>query len=285
VLVPLPEHVERVPQNLVVLELRLCPIGSALLDLKGLATFQVIAQAVYHLAEDPVRFAGVYFIRPNLIDEIVDDIAHVHGVQHAEAEINGELQPRFTRCGLDSVTVFEQENAETVEARILQGESIFRFVHAESARTAGTSGEKDVVIENLLARQAFFLQKLEILHQIAYGEVGRIALAVIAELLTGLKCGHVGHRQLLAAVAATLEDRANQVLVLPGKASKQNRDAVPLFRGERPLHWTMEMCGLIKACDLTQAHAFGFETLLNFRVILNADEIRRHKVLRRWAEL
>ena len=85
--------------------------------------------------------------------------------------------------------------------------------------------KKTKLFRILSARQPFFLQKLQVLHQIADGEIGRITLAVVAELFAGLEGGDVGNRQLFAAVATTLKDGTDQVLMLPGKAAKQNRDA------------------------------------------------------------
>ena len=161
--------------------------GARLFDLKRLAILQVLAEPVDHLAEDAVGLALVRFVGADLVDQVVDDVAQVHGIQHAEAEIDGELQSGLARGGLDSVAVLEQQDAEAVEAGILQRETIFGLVHAEAAGTARAGGKEDVVVQNLLAWHAFFLQELQILHQIADGEVGRIALAVVAEFLAGLE--------------------------------------------------------------------------------------------------
>jgi len=113
-----------------------------------------------------------------------------------------------------------------------------------------TSGKENVVIQNVLARNTFFLHELQILHQIADGEIRRIALAVVAELLPGLEGGDIRHRQLLAAVTLALEDSANQVFVLPGEASKQNCGTGPLVSRERPFHRTMGMRGLVEPGNL-----------------------------------
>jgi hypothetical protein len=42
------------------------------------------------------------------------------------------------------------------------------------------------------------------------------------------------------------------------------------------------MFGLIESGDFSQAHALRFQALLDFGIILNLDEIRRHIFLRRW---
>ena len=72
---------------------------------------------VDHLAEHAIRLALFHFERTNLVDEVVDHVAQVHGVQHAESEVDGELQSRLARRGLDAVAVLEQQYAEAVEAR------------------------------------------------------------------------------------------------------------------------------------------------------------------------
>jgi hypothetical protein len=72
--------------------------------------------------------------------------------------------------------------------------------------------------------------------------------------------------------------------VLPCEPAKQNRNAVPLFGSEGALHGAMEVSGLIESGNFPQAHALCFQSLLDFRVIFNLDEIRRHEFLRRQVE-
>src|SRR5208282_2767186 len=118
----------------------------ALFDLKRCAALQVFAQSIHSFAEDAVGLATIRFIGTDLVDEVVEDVAEMHGIQHCEAKINGELQARLTRGGFDAVAIFEQQNTETVEARVLQGETIFSLIHAEAARTARAGREEDIVI-------------------------------------------------------------------------------------------------------------------------------------------
>lgn len=105
-----------------------------------------------------------------------------------------ELEAGLARRGFGSVTVFEQQHPEAIEPSILQREAIFRFVHAEAARAARARGKEDVVIQNLVPGQAFLLKELKILHQISYGAVSGITLAVVAKLLTSLEGGNGGNR-------------------------------------------------------------------------------------------
>jgi len=64
--------------------------------------------------------------------------------------------------------------------------------------------------------------------------------------------------------------------MLPGKTSKQNRDAIALFGGERPFYGAMEMCGLVQTSDLAQLAALGLQALLDFLIVIDLYEIGRH---------
>src|SRR5580704_15353312 len=226
--------------------------------------------------EDAISFALLYFVGTNLIDQVVKDIAQVHGIQHAESEIDGELQPGLTRGRLNAIAVLEQQHAEAVEAGVLQREAIFGFIHAEAAGAAGASGEENIVVENLLARNAFLFQKLEVLHQVAHSEICGIALAVVPILFADLEGRHVRHGQFLATIAATLKDGADQIFVLPGEATKQNGDLVSLLGGKRTLHRAVEMVGRVQAGDLAQAHAFGGQSLFNLGIVFNLNQVSSH---------
>ena len=174
----------------------------------------------------------------------------MHRVQHAETKIDGELQPRLARGRLDAVAVLEQQDAEAVESGVLQREAVLGLVHAEAARTAGAGREEDVVVENLLAREPFLLEELEILHQIAHGKVGRVALPVVAEFLAGLEGRNVGHRKLLAAISAALKDGAYQIFMLPGEPSEQNRRMRALLGREGALDGTVKVFGPVEPGNL-----------------------------------
>src|ERR1700722_2658337 len=275
-LVHLAEYVEGVAQNLVVLHLRLEPIGAALFDFERVTGAKIFAKTVHHLAENAISFALVHLERTNLINHVVDYIAEMHGIQHPEAEVNCEFQAGLAGGGLNPVAVFKQQNAKTVEAGVLQREPIFRLVHAKAAWTAGTRGEEDEVVQDIFPRHPFLFQKLKVLHEIAHGEVSRITLTVVAELLAGLEGRDVGNRKLLAAVATSLKHSTDQVLMLPGKTAKQNRDVITLLGCERPLNRTVKMCGLVQTSDLAEPVALGLQALLDFFIIVDLHKIGRH---------
>jgi hypothetical protein len=67
--------------------------------------------------------------------------------------------------------------------------------------------------------------------------------------------------------------------VLPCKAAEQNGDPATLLGGKGSLYGAMEVGGLVKSGNLAQAHPFCFQALLDFGVILNLDEMRRHDFL------
>ena len=69
--------------------------------------------------------------------------------------------------------------------------------------------------------------------------------------------------------------------MFPGEAAEQDSDVLALLCREGKLDRTMKVIGLVKAGDPTQAHAFCGQSLFDFSVPLNLDEIRRHVSSRR----
>ncbi len=264
VLVHLAKNVEGIAENLVALKLGFCPIGRGLLNFERVTVFQITTEPIHRLTEYFVGLAFVHFEWTNLVDQIVDHVAQVHRVQHAESEVDGELQSWLTRGRFDPVAVLEEQHSETIEARILQREAILGLIHPEAARAAGTGSEENIVIQNVLARNAFLFQKLEILHQISHREICWVALPVVTEFLTRLECRHVGYRQLLAAISTALEHGANQIFVLPGKSPEQDCHLAAFFSSKCALHRTVEVCWLVKPGNFPQTHALGFKAFLNF---------------------
>ena len=73
-----------------------------------------------------------------------------------------------------------------------------------------------------------------------------------------------------------MKDGADQVLMLPGKTAEQNGYVVALLGGKRPLYRAMKMRGLIQASNFAQANALCFQALLDFKIIFNLYQFRRH---------
>src|SRR5260370_39982900 len=125
-LVHLAENIESVPQDLVTLEVRLGPVWSPLFDFKRVPVSEVLAKSIHRLAEYAISLTLLHFERPNLVDQVVEHIPQVHGVQHAESKVDRELQSRLARGRLDSVAVLEHQHTEAIESGVLQHESILR---------------------------------------------------------------------------------------------------------------------------------------------------------------
>src|SRR5207302_7987046 len=109
----------------------------------------------------------------------------------------------------------KQQYAEAVEASILQGKAVLGLIHAEAARAARTRREEHIVADNVLPRHSIGFEPLEVLDQIADGEVCRIALAVVAIFLAELECRHIRTRHDLALVATAVKHSLDQGFVLP----------------------------------------------------------------------
>src|SRR5260370_21292964 len=115
--------------------------------------------------------------------------------------MDSQLQARFPGRGLDSIVLLEKKHPEAVNPGILQRQAIFRFVHSEPARAAGTGGEKDVLVNDVLARYAAGLESLQILDEVPNCEVSGIALPVVALLFAELEGINVGYPQNVATIS------------------------------------------------------------------------------------
>ena len=100
---------------------------------------------------DAVGFALVHLEGTDLVDELIDHVTEIESIQHAHAEVDGELQSGFAARGLDAVRLLEEQHAEAFEAGVLQREPILRLIHAKAARSAGARSEEDVVVDDLLS--------------------------------------------------------------------------------------------------------------------------------------
>src|SRR4029450_3598204 len=98
--------------------------------------------------------------------------------------------------------------------------------HPETARAAGSGGEKHVAIDDVLPRHALRLETLQELDEMPDHEVRRVALAVVSVLFAKLERGDIGNGHDLHAVASRLERRLQQRIVLPGEPADQDRDAI-----------------------------------------------------------
>jgi hypothetical protein len=73
--------------------------------------------------------------------------------------------------------------------------------------------------------------------------------------------------------------------MFPGESAEQDGGVRALLGRECPFYRAVKMLRLVESRDFAQAGSFCFEALLDFGIILNLDEIRRHILLRRWKVL
>ena len=196
------------------------------------------------LVEHAVGLAGVHFVGPQGVGHFVHHVAAVERVEDAQEEIQVHLQAGFGVGLAQPAGLLEQQHAEAVEPRVAQRQAVLGFVHAEAARPAGAGGEEHVAVDDFLLGQPLLFQALQILHQVADGEIGRVALAVVAVLLAGLEGLHVGSGHGLGTVAQAFERAMHQLFVLPGQTAEQQRGMGALFLGERLLHRLLEVVNL-----------------------------------------
>ena len=132
-------------------------------NLEGRPLAESPRQLVDRFLEYAIRFAALNLVGPDLMDQVLHRVAEMQRVEHAHPEIDGELQARLAGRGFYAFLLLEKQNAEAVEAGILQRVSVFRLIHAEAAWSAGAGGKEDIVIDNVLAGDALLLQSLQIL--------------------------------------------------------------------------------------------------------------------------
>jgi len=134
---------------------------------------------------------------------------------------------------MNAVALLKDEHAKAAEAGVVQSIAILGFIHAKAAGAAGAGREEDVALRDFFLSQSAFPQLLQVAHQAANGEVGWVALAVVAVLLAGLEVGAAGHREAPAMVAGTLKDGEDQLFMLPGESADEDGDVVTLGQCER----------------------------------------------------
>ncbi len=164
---------------------------------------------------------AVHLVGANRVGHFVHHVAAVQRVEDAQEEVEVHLQAGFGVGLVQAAGLLEQQHAEAVETGIAQRQAILGFVHAEAAGSAGAGGEEDVAVDDFLLGEALLFQALEILHQVADGEVGGIALAVVAVFLAGLEGPDVGRGHGFGAVAEAFQGAMDQLFVLPGEAAEE----------------------------------------------------------------
>src|ERR1019366_5356076 len=218
------------------------------------------------------------------VGHFVHHVAAVERVEDAEEEIEVHFQDGFGVGLGQAAGLLEEEHAEAIEAGVAQGEAIFGFIHAEAAGSAGAGGEENVAVDDLLLGNALLFQGLQVLDQVADGEVGGIALSVVAVLFAGLERLYVRRGNGFGAIAEALQGAVHQLFVFPGESTEEEGGLGALVPGEVTLGGTLEVvdfaCGY--AGFALQAGAFFGEALLDGGLEGGADlyEVGRRLGLR-----
>ena len=240
------------------------PRRRSLHDVPAFAVAQRIGQRLDRLPNHPVRLPLVHFEGANLVDQLIDHVPEIERIEHAHAEVDRELQSRLAAGRLDAIRLLEEQYPEALKAGVLQREAVFRLVHAKAARAAGAGGEEDVIIDDLLARLSLLFQLLQVADQVADGKVSRIALAVVAELLARLKVRDHRGRNVLAAIAAAVEDGLDHLFVLPGEPAKEDGYVIAFRASEGALHRLLELAHARQSGLRAKARTFGIDAGLDF---------------------
>jgi hypothetical protein len=89
-------------------------------------------------------------------------------------------------------------------------------------------------------------------------------LAVVAEFLARLKIRYYRGWNVLALIAAPVENGLDHLFVLPGKPPKQDGYVITFRASERPLHRLLELAHACESCLCTKACTFSIDAGLDF---------------------
>jgi hypothetical protein len=95
----------------------------------------------------------------------------------------------------------EREDAEAIEPCGIERYAKLRFVHPEAAGSPAGRGEINILFHDIRGAEPGTLKAAQILEQIAYREIDRIAQTARAILLRDLVRGAISFRQTLASVS------------------------------------------------------------------------------------
>ena len=236
-------------------------------------------QVLHAFVEHLVRFAGLDFVRTDRVGDFVHHVAAVQRVEDAEEEIEVHLQAGFGVGLAQTAGLLNSRTRKPSNPALRSASRYCGFIHAEAARAASAGGEEHVLVDDLLLADALLFQGLQVLHEVTDGEVGGIALAVVAVLFAKLECAHVGRGHWPSLVAEPFQRAMHQLLVFPSQPSKQQRGEGALVLGERTLHRPLEVVNLLlgHAGFPLQACALFSQPPLNY--FLNEADL--HQVGRR----
>jgi hypothetical protein len=201
-------------------------------------------EIIHALIEDAVRIAGVGLKGAEGVGDFVHHIAAVERVEDAEEEVEIHFEAGFGIGLAEAAGLLEQEDAETVEPGVAEGEAVFGLIHSETAGAAGAGGEEDVLVNDLLLAETLLFKSLEILNEVTHGEIGGVALAVVPVLFAGLEGPDVRRRDGFGAVAEAFERAVDKLLMLPSKTAEQEGSVGAVGLSESALDGALKVMGL-----------------------------------------
>ena len=243
-------------------------------------------EQVHALVEHAVGFAWVHFVRADLIGDVIDDVADIHGIQNPEEEVEIHFQPSLGFRLVQASALLKEQHSEPVETGIPQGQPVLGLIHPEAAGPAGARREKDIAVDNFLLAHALLFHALDVFDKIANGEVSWVTLAVVAVLLAKLERLLVGNGHSLAFVTQAFQSPVNKLFVLPGETTEKYRGPVTLGFRKGVLDGPVKLLGLalLKTCFLFQSPALILQALADqfvFRGNLNQPPTDRRNFIER----
>src|SRR5207245_1293292 len=122
---------------------------------------------------------------------------------------------------------------EALEARVAERLPVLRHVGAEAARAAGAGRQEDVLADDPVPREPVLLERLQVLHEVPDGEVGRVALAAVPELLPEAERLVVRDGQRPHVVPDAAERRREEEVLAPREPRDPERRLLALGLRER----------------------------------------------------
>jgi hypothetical protein len=111
-------------------------------------------------------------------------------------------------------------------------------IRSETARAARSRRKIQIAVDDVLTGHALRLAFAKVLNQGSGSEICGTALPIIAEFLPEEECVLVRNGKEFASVAISLEDGADQLLMLSGQSADQNGDPVALICRKRSFDGT-----------------------------------------------
>ena len=183
--------------------------------------------------ERAVGGAGLHLVRADAVAERVERVADQDGADDApeERRVHLEADALAGRL-LEAAGLLEQQDAEAVEAGVTERLAVLGDVRAEAARAARAGRDEHVVLDDVFLRHAALAQTVEVLHEVADGEVRRVALAAVAVLASVLERVVIRrvHREDLVADAT--QRRLDEQVVRHRQAGHEDRGVLALIARE-----------------------------------------------------